>query len=94
MAQNGVSIGATSPAVLGDDDLNEPLLPCQQQTNADTQVDRSFMWQGVRGLWMSMCGYMYDQSTGTWIDGGEPRPEGAVLEPSDKLCMFSLVCVD
>ena len=80
MAAHGVSHAATAtPAAEGvpGNDIQEPLLPIQPQHKSALSLLADGWTQGVRGAWMGMCGYLRDPATGSWTDGGEPRPDGA-----------------
>ena len=57
--------------------VQEPLLPSQQQCSSAVYHVSASWEHGVRGGWMAMCGFLLDPETGSWTDGGEPRPEGA-----------------
>lgn len=91
MAQH-VSNGATTATEAGSqalDGLHEPLLPINQRTS-----HARASWLGsLRGAWLSMCGYLYDDVSGSWTDG-DPRPEGAFAGSTrvDSFYLLVYVC--
>jgi hypothetical protein len=74
---NGQLNGAPVAGSAANEDIQEPLLPREQQQPASTHGILSACTESVRSGWLSMCGYLYDNGTGTWSDGAAPRPDGA-----------------
>lgn len=77
-----VAAEASQPTLLAHG-LREPLLPNQPQRISAWRRLANSCTASVRGGWMSMCGHPFDARTGTWTDGGQPRPEGALSGSTD-----------